>query len=77
MRKVNLRQLAEWVRYPSEPTIRRLIDERPDFPVLRRPDGAGRGSFLFDRDAAVAFINANWTDKRMISRSPSPKRIKP
>lgn len=64
MRTGNLRQLAARPGMPSEPTIRKLIASRADFPILRQAGLGVSHGYLFDLDAAEAFILAQWTDGR-------------
>lgn len=47
---------------PSEPTIRKLMASRPDFPVLRR--GGFGHTYLLDLDRAAAFVFEHWSDGR-------------
>lgn len=50
----NLSELAMMPGMPSEPTIKKLIDENPDFPILTRGD---RGvAWEIDLVAAATFI---------------------
>ena len=51
---VTLGQLASVSSMPSEPTLRKLIDENPDFPLLSR----GRNGVAYEMDlaAAISFI---------------------
>lgn len=51
---VTLGQLASVPSMPSEPTLRKLIDENPDFPLLSR----GRNGVAYEMDlaAAISFI---------------------
>lgn len=55
-------ELAERPDMPSEPTLRRLIRMRPDFPLIER--GRRGRDYLLDLDAAAAFVRANWADAR-------------
>ena len=62
MTTVRLFELAEAEGMPSVPSIRQLMRRRPDFPILQR--GRKGAEYLFDLDAATAFIRANWKDAR-------------
>ena len=55
-------QLADRPGMPSEPTIRRLIRTRPDFPVIKR--GRKGRDYSIDLEAAEAFIFEHWADAR-------------
>lgn len=58
---VTLGQLAALPNMPSEPTLRKIIDENPDFPLLSR----GRNGVAYEMDAAAAirFIKGLETKK--------------
>ena len=55
-------ELAAIADMPSAPTLRALIRERADFPVITR--GRKGAEYLLDLDAAAAFVRANWRDGR-------------
>jgi hypothetical protein len=52
----NLSELAAMAGMPSEPTIKKLIDENPDFPILSR--GRNGVGYEFDLTEAATFIRS-------------------
>lgn len=52
----NLSELAAMAGMPSEPTIKKLIDENPDFPILSR--GRNGVGYEFDLAEAAGFIRS-------------------
>lgn len=58
----SLWQLADLPDMPSAPTLRAMIRERADFPVIQR---GGRGvEYILDLDEAAAFVRLHWRDRR-------------
>lgn len=57
-----LADLAAIDGMPSEPTLRRLIAARSDFPVIRA--GRSGARYQLDLDAAAAFVRNTWRDVR-------------
>jgi len=55
-------ELAAIPDMPSVPTLRQFIRDRPDFPVIER--GRKGTSYVFDLDAAAAFVREHWQDRR-------------
>jgi hypothetical protein len=51
---VSLGELAAIPGLPSEPTLRKLIEQNADFPVISR--GKNGQSYEFDLEATIAFI---------------------
>ena len=62
MRTGKLFELALIPDMPSQPVLRQMIRDRPDFPVIEH--GRKGASYLLDLDAAAAFVRANWRDSR-------------
>lgn len=54
--KVSLGELAAMAGMPSEPTLRKMIAEHADFPVLAR--GTNGVAYEFDAELACAFVKS-------------------
>ena len=59
-----LADLAAMPGMPSEPTLRRFIAARDDFPVIER--GRYGKPYQLDLDAAAAFVRSHWRDGRLL-----------
>lgn len=66
MRVGNLADLAKIDGMPSQPSLAKLISAREDFPVLQH--GRYGKPFVFDLDAAAAFVREHWRDGRIERR---------
>ncbi|VVT16405.1 conserved hypothetical protein [Sphingomonas sp. EC-HK361] len=55
-------ELAALPDMPSAPTLRQLMRERPDFPIVER--GRKGRDYVIDIEDAAAFVRANWRDAR-------------
>ena len=58
----SLGDLAMMPGMPSEPTLRKLITERPDFPLISR--GTNGVAYEIDLEAAFAFVQGLEAEKR-------------
>lgn len=58
----SLSDLALMPGMPSEPTLRKMIAERQDFPIVSR--GSNGVAYEFDLEAAFAFVRGIETEKR-------------
>ncbi|MEO7688199.1 MAG: hypothetical protein ABIS51_02860 [Sphingomonas sp.] len=59
-----LAALAKLPDMPSEPSLRRFVAARSDFPVERH--GRNGVAYAFDLEAAAAFVRAHWRDGRLL-----------
>lgn len=64
MAEGRLWQLAELDGMPSAPTLRKLIRDRPDFPLIER--GRRGREYRIDLDQAAAFVREHWRDERTL-----------
>lgn len=65
--KVSLGELAAFPGLPSEPTLRKMITDNPDFPVISR--GKNGVAYEFDLIASIQFIKSLEAKKEEADRA--------
>lgn len=56
-------ELADLADMPSVPTLRRLMREHADFPIVER--GRRGAEYVIDLERAAAFVRSHWGDARL------------